>query len=101
MKFENPYACREKEKKSTMSYLEFDHIENWHEGFCLNDRGVMCQPSEDGRLHVVTRAIHDLRSKFRGRIQFCNRVSSVKVSQIHSISTKMLLSNPVYMHETQ
>lgn len=72
LKHETPYACREKKKGKT-SYLEFDHIENWHKGFCVNDGGVVCQTSEDGRLHVVTGAIHDLTSKFKGGIQFCNK----------------------------
>lgn len=82
-----------------MSYLEFDYIENRHEGLCVNDGGVVCQTSEDSWLHVVSGAIHDLTNRLRGGVQFCRKISSVL--QIHSISTKVMLSKPVYTHETQ
>lgn len=41
-------------------YLEFDHIENGDEGLSVDNGGVMWQSSEDGRLHVVARAVHYL-----------------------------------------
>lgn len=70
-----------------MSYLEFDHIKNGDKCFCVNNRGIMCQTSEDGRLHVVTRALHDLSSKLRGEMV------SAEMLHMHSRFNKMKLSN--------
>lgn len=88
-------------KENKMSYLEFNHIEDGHKGLRVNDLSIVCQTGEDGRLHIVTWAIHDLSRKLSGGIQFCKRISSEDVLHIHNISTQKMVSNPIYMQETQ